>query len=112
MGVRVVFFTALATLPLAAAPALAEGEGNGPAGNDGAFAGWTVAAPTGGGSATNANADGYVSRPCFSETLSGTTPTGGVSEVGFNAWPAQALGGAGAGTTHARASGARGAPRG
>ena len=112
MGIKVVFFTALATLPLAVVPASAEGEGNGPAGNDGAFAGWTMVVPAGGGSATNANADGYMSRPSFGVAMSGATLAGGVSEGGLNAWPALPLGGAGAGTTHARAPGARGAPRG
>lgn len=35
-------FAALAALPLAAAPAWAEREGSGPAGNDGAFGAWIV----------------------------------------------------------------------
>lgn len=112
MGIERVCFAALVALAFAAAPARAESEGNGPAGNDGAFTGWVVPVGTGIVSATNTNADGYIPRPCFDETVAGTMSAGGMSgESGFNPWPALPLGGAGAGTTHARAP-ARGAPRG
>lgn len=114
MGVKNVFWAALAAVPLAAAPAWtpsarAESEGNGPAGNDGAFAVWVVPLAAGTGSATNANADGHAVRPSFDVAMPGATPAGGGSEGGYHAWPALPLGGAGAGATYARVPGA---PRG
>lgn len=113
MGTKGACFAALVALAFAAGPARAESEGNGPAGNDGVFASWVVPLAAGAGSATSANADGYAARPSFGVAMSGATPAGAASggEGGYHAWPALPLGGAGAGTAHARAP-ARGAPRG
>ena len=110
MGTKGVCFAAFVALAFAAAPARAESEGNGPAGNDGAFTGWVVPVGAASVSAAGMNADGYTPSPCFGVTMSDTARAGGTTEGGYSTWPALPLGGP-AGTTQARAS-VPGAPRG